>query len=88
MDFVEHAGAFVALDLEVQLQASGGRSAAGDLDEPLAGGVQHPRLNLSRGRLATNAGLVERAVTILESMNVQVLGPTEVRDRLELTRHG
>ena len=28
--------------------------------------------------------LVERAVTILEAMNVDVLGPAEVRDRLEL----
>src|SRR3954471_19319704 len=30
---------------------------------------------LGRGRLATNAELVERAVTILEAMNVRVLGP-------------
>jgi 3-dehydrocarnitine:acetyl-CoA trimethylamine transferase len=39
---------------------------------------------LSRGRLATNAELVERAVTILEAMNVRVLGPTEVRENLRL----
>jgi uncharacterized protein (DUF849 family) len=45
-------------------------------------------LYLSRGRLATNAELVERAVTILEGMNVRVLGPDEVRDRLSLVRHG
>jgi uncharacterized protein (DUF849 family) len=41
-------------------------------------------LYLSRGRLATNAELVERAVAILESMNVRVLGPEEVRARLAL----
>jgi uncharacterized protein (DUF849 family) len=43
---------------------------------------------LSRGVLATNAQLVERAVTILEAMNVRVLGPDEVRERLRLVRHG
>src|SRR5256714_995178 len=45
-------------------------------------------LYLSRGRLATNAELVERAVTILEAMGVRVLGPSEVRERLALTRRG
>jgi uncharacterized protein (DUF849 family) len=41
-------------------------------------------LYLSRGRLATNAELVERAGAILESMNVRVLGPEEVRAKLAL----
>jgi uncharacterized protein (DUF849 family) len=41
-------------------------------------------LYLSRGRLATNGQLVERAVSILEHMNVKVLGPDEVRTRLRL----
>jgi 3-dehydrocarnitine:acetyl-CoA trimethylamine transferase len=45
-------------------------------------------LYLSRGVPATNAQLVERAVTILEAMNVRVLGPAEVRDKLALVRHG
>jgi uncharacterized protein (DUF849 family) len=45
-------------------------------------------LFLSRGRLATNAELVERAVTILEALNVRVLGPDEVRERLALRRNG
>ena len=45
-------------------------------------------LYLRRGELATNAQLVERAVAILESMNVRVLGPEEVRDRLRLVRRG
>ena len=39
---------------------------------------------LAKGVKATNGGLVERAVTILEAMNVRVLGPSEVRERLEL----
>jgi len=41
-------------------------------------------LYLSRGRLATNADLVERAVTILQAMNVRLLGPDEVRAKLKL----
>jgi uncharacterized protein (DUF849 family) len=41
-------------------------------------------LYLSRGRLATNAELVERAVALLEAMNVRVLGADEVRERLSL----
>jgi uncharacterized protein (DUF849 family) len=41
---------------------------------------------LSRGRLATNGELVERAVRILEAMNVRVLGPHEVREKLSLRR--
>jgi 3-dehydrocarnitine:acetyl-CoA trimethylamine transferase len=43
---------------------------------------------LARGKLATNADLVGRAVTILEAMNVRILGPDEVRERLGLVRHG
>jgi uncharacterized protein (DUF849 family) len=43
---------------------------------------------LSRGVLATNGQLVERAVTILEAMNTTVLGPDEVREKLGLRRHG
>ncbi|MDE0579130.1 MAG: 3-keto-5-aminohexanoate cleavage protein [bacterium] len=42
---------------------------------------------LSRGQLATNADLVARAVTILEAMNYEVLGPEAVRDKLHLTKH-
>jgi uncharacterized protein (DUF849 family) len=43
---------------------------------------------LSHGVLATNRDLVERAATILESMNARVLGPDEVRAKLQLRRHG
>jgi uncharacterized protein (DUF849 family) len=45
-------------------------------------------LYLSRGQLATNAELVERAVSILEAMNVRVLGPDDVRERLALRSGG
>jgi uncharacterized protein (DUF849 family) len=41
-------------------------------------------LYLSRGRLASNGELVERAVHILEGMNARVLGPDEVREELRL----
>ena len=43
---------------------------------------------LSRGVLASNGDLVERALRILDAMNVRVLGPDEVRERLSLRRHG
>jgi uncharacterized protein (DUF849 family) len=45
-------------------------------------------LYLSRGRLATNAELVERAAAILAGMNVTVLGPEAVRRKLKLKRPG
>ena len=41
-------------------------------------------LYLSRGRLATNAELVERAVGLLAGIGVRVLGPDEVREKLFL----
>ncbi len=43
---------------------------------------------LSRGVLASNGQLVERAVNILEAMNVRILGPDEVREQLALRRPG
>jgi uncharacterized protein (DUF849 family) len=42
---------------------------------------------LSRGVLATNGELVERAVSILNGMGVRILGPDEVRERLALKVH-
>lgn len=41
---------------------------------------------LSRGVLATNGQLVERAVSILDAMNVRILGPDEMRTKLKLTK--
>jgi uncharacterized protein (DUF849 family) len=43
-------------------------------------------LYLGRGQLATNADLAGRAVSILEGMNVSVMSPAAVRDKLELVR--
>jgi uncharacterized protein (DUF849 family) len=55
---------------------------------PLAGGNVRVGLEdniyLSRGVLASNQQLVERAVTILEAMNCKILGPDEVREKLQL----
>jgi uncharacterized protein (DUF849 family) len=55
---------------------------------PLVGGNVRVGLEdniyLSRGRLATNGELVARAVEILERINVRVLGPDEVREKLAL----
>lgn len=45
-------------------------------------------LYLSRGVLATNAQLVERAVTILEGLGASVLGPRSVREKLTLSKRG
>jgi uncharacterized protein (DUF849 family) len=45
-------------------------------------------LYLGRGKLATNAGLVTRAVEILDSIGYGLKGPDEVRADLKLTKHG
>ncbi|MFB6453389.1 3-keto-5-aminohexanoate cleavage protein [Bradyrhizobium tunisiense] len=58
---------------------------------PLVGGNVRvgleDNLYLSRGRLATNAELVERAVEILEKIGVRVMSPDEVREKLALKVH-
>ncbi len=43
---------------------------------------------LDRGVLASNRDLVERAATILEAQNYNILSPAQVRDNLQLTKHG
>lgn len=45
-------------------------------------------LFLSRGVLATNGALVERAATILTAMGARVLGPEDVRKKLKLVKRG
>jgi uncharacterized protein (DUF849 family) len=45
-------------------------------------------LYLGPGHKATNGELVQRAATILSAMNVRVLGPEEVRERLALRPRG
>ena len=56
----------------------------------LAGGTVRVGLEdnlwLGKGQLATNAQLVERAVTIIENMGARVIGPDEVRTKLGLTK--
>ncbi len=41
---------------------------------------------LGKGMLATNAQLVERAVTVVENIGARVIGPEEVRTKLGLTK--
>jgi uncharacterized protein (DUF849 family) len=41
---------------------------------------------LGKGQLATNAQLVERAVSIAENMGARIMGPDEVRAKLGLTK--
>jgi uncharacterized protein (DUF849 family) len=43
-------------------------------------------LFLSKGVLASNGQLVERAATILSAMNVNILGPQQVREKLKLKK--
>ncbi|PAQ07630.1 3-keto-5-aminohexanoate cleavage protein [Mesorhizobium temperatum] len=43
-------------------------------------------LYLEKGRLATNAELVARAVELITAMGVRLLGPGEVRSRLKLVK--
>ncbi len=43
-------------------------------------------LYLEKGVLATNADLVERAVTIIEAMGATVMTPAAVREKLQLTK--
>jgi uncharacterized protein (DUF849 family) len=43
---------------------------------------------LDKGELASNGQLVERARTILEAMNVRLLGPAQVREKLKLQKRG
>ena len=45
-------------------------------------------LYLDRGQLATNADLVSRAAVILRGMNIDLKTPDEVREMMQLTRHG
>ena len=57
---------------------------------PIAGGNVRvgleDNLYLERGVLATNAQLVERAVTILEALNIKILNPEETRKKLKLKK--
>jgi uncharacterized protein (DUF849 family) len=43
-------------------------------------------LYVGKGQLATNAQLVEKAVTVIEGMGARIIGPAEVREKLKLTK--
>ncbi|MDX0962894.1 3-keto-5-aminohexanoate cleavage protein [Sinorhizobium medicae] len=43
-------------------------------------------LYVGKGQLATNAQLVEKAVSVVESMGAKIIGPEEVRRMLKLTK--
>ncbi len=43
-------------------------------------------LYVGKGQLATNAQLVEKAVTVVEGMGARIIGPEEVRQKLKLTK--
>ncbi|OJT99586.1 MAG: NADPH dependent quinone reductase [Rhizobium sp. 63-7] len=43
-------------------------------------------LYVGKGQLATNAQLVEKAVSVIEGMGAKVIGPEEVRKKLKLTK--
>ena len=43
-------------------------------------------LYVGKGQLATNAQLVEKAVTVIEGMGARIIGPEEVRQKLKLTK--
>ena len=45
-------------------------------------------LHLEKGVFASNGELVTRAVTILQAMNIRVLGPDAVREKLKLVKRG
>ena len=44
-------------------------------------------LYLSKGKLATNAQLVEKAVRIIDDLGSSTMTPTETREQLKLTKH-
>jgi uncharacterized protein (DUF849 family) len=41
---------------------------------------------LEKGVLATNAQLVERACKIITNLGAKIIGPSEVREKLKLTK--
>ena len=42
---------------------------------------------LSKGKLATNAQLVEKAIRIVENLGVSTMTPEETREKLKLVKH-
>ena len=44
-------------------------------------------LYLSKGKLATNAQLVEKAIRIVNDLGVSIMTPEETRQKLKLKKH-
>ena len=44
-------------------------------------------LYLSKGKLATNPQLVEKAIRIVTDLGVEIMSPTETREKLKLVKH-
>ena len=44
-------------------------------------------LYLSKGKLATNAQLVEKAIRIIDDLGSSIMTPVETREKLKLTKH-
>jgi uncharacterized protein (DUF849 family) len=44
-------------------------------------------LYLSKGKLATNAQLVEKAIRIVDELGYSTMTPGETREQLKLTKH-
>ena len=44
-------------------------------------------LYLSKGKLATNAQLVEKAIRIVDELGYSTMTPAETREQLKLTKH-
>jgi uncharacterized protein (DUF849 family) len=44
-------------------------------------------LYLSKGKLATNPQLVEKAIRIVTDLGVEIMSPSETREKLKLVKH-
>ena len=44
-------------------------------------------LYLEKGKLATNAQLVEKAIRIVSDLGISIMTPAETREKLKLTKH-
>ena len=93
-----HEGLVIAALVLENTQIQGNPAAVGVNHQRLAaaavalgGNVRvglEDNLFLDRGVLATNAQLVERAQTIIESMGAKVLTPQQARNKLKLRGAG
>ena len=55
--------------------------------EEIQGVGLEDNLYLSKGKLATNAQLVEKAIRIVDELGYSIMTPAETREKLKLTKH-